>query len=440
MLLKRFGVIGFVLLFASGLAGANEGMWVFNTPPTAQVKAKYGFELSKPWLDHLRLSSVRFNSGGSGSFVSADGLTLTNHHIGAQCIHELSTGGKDYLATGFYAATQSQEAKCPNLELNVLESIEDVTSKVNAAVKPGLSIADQGQAQRAAMSAIEKNCAATTKLRCDVVTLYSGAQYHLYRYKKYTDVRLVFAPEFDAAFFGGDPDNFEYPRYDLDVSFFRVYENRKPARTDNYLKWSTTGVKENDLIFVSGNPGSTGRLNTMAQLEFLRDIQYPWTIESLARRDTLLQKFAAESTVNASMAHDVLFGVENSFKAIKGYQSGLLDPMLMAKKKTDEERLRQEVAANPKTQAAFGDPWSEIAKAMDVQKQIYFPLTYLERRGGFRGDLPGIARTLVRAADEKAKPNGGRLREFRDSALPSLEQDLFSIAPVYKALDGSAAG
>jgi hypothetical protein len=428
-------LIVFAVLLMAGVAAADEGMWLFNVPPTAKVKAAYGFDLTKAWLDHTQLSSVRFNNGGSGSFVSADGLTFTNHHVGAACIQQLSTGGKDYMKTGYSAKSRAEEAKCPDLELNVLQSIEDVTPKVNAAVKPNMSVADQGQAQRAAMSAIEQQCTTTTKLRCDVVTLYSGAMYHLYRYKKYTDVRLVFAPEFEAAFFGGDPDNFEYPRYDLDICFFRVYENDRPAHLDNFFKWSTTGVKENDLIFVSGNPGSTGRLNTMSQLEFLRDVQYPQVLKSLARRDALLKKFSAGSAENARTAQELMFGIENSLKAFKGYQSGLLDKNLMAKKAADEAGMRQAIASDPKKKSQFGDPWPEISKAMDVQKQIYYPLTYLERRGGFRGDLAGFARVLVRVAQEKTKPNGERLREYRDSALPSLEQDLFSAAPIYPSLE-----
>jgi hypothetical protein len=434
-MIRRLAWTVFVLLCVAGAAAADEGMWLFNAPPTTTVKAKYGFELTKPWLDHVRLSSVRFDNGGSGSFVSPNGLTFTNHHIAAECVQELSTGGRNYMKTGFYARTQTEELKCPNVELNVLQSIEDVTSKVNAALKPGMSVADQGQAQRSAMSAIEKDCATATKLRCDVVTLYSGAQYHLYTYKKYTDVRLVFAPEFAAAFFGGDPDNFEYPRYDLDVSFFRIYENNKPVQLTNFFKWSTSGVKEGDLIFVSGNPGSTGRLDTLSQLQFLRDVQYPWFLDSYARRDAVLKNFGASSAENARIAQDDLFGIENSLKAVKGYQSGLLDPALMAKKAAEENSMRQAVASDPKKKAQFGDPWSELSKAMDVQKQIYLPLTYLERRSGFRGDLAGIARALVRVAEEKTKPNGDRLREYRDSALPSLEQDLFSTAPIYKSLE-----
>jgi hypothetical protein len=433
--MRRAILISLALLSLAAIAAADEGMWLFNVPPTAQLKAKYGFDLTKAWLQHTQLSSVRFNNGGSGSFVSADGLTFTNHHVGSECIQQLSTGGKDYLKTGFSAKTQAEEARCPNLELNVLEEIEDVTAKVNAAAKPGMSVADQGQAQRAEMSAIEQQCATETKLRCDVITFYSGAMYHLYKYKKYTDVRLVFAPEFDAAFFGGDPDNFEYPRYDLDVCFFRVYENDKPAHLDNYLKWSAAGVKDGDLIFVSGNPGSTGRLNTMAQLEFLRDTGYPLVLYRLARRDDLLKKFGAESEEDARIAHEDLFSVENSLKAIRGYNSGLTDKALMAKKSAEESKMRQAIGSDAAKKAEFGDPWAEIARAMDTEKRIYLPLTYFERRAGFSGDLASSARILVRAAEERPKPNGDRLREYRDSALPSLEQDLFSSAPIYKSLE-----
>jgi Peptidase S46 len=423
------------VLAGMGLARADEGLWLFNLPPTAKIKAKYGFELTTAWLDHVRLSSVRFDNGGSGSFVSPDGLTFTNHHIAADCIHNISTGGKDYMKTGFYAKTRAEEAKCPDLELNVLEKIEDVTQRVKSAAKPGMSVAAQGQARRAAMAAIEQQCATATKLRCDVITLYSGAMYDLYEYKRYTDVRLVFAPEFEAAFFGGNPDNFEYPRYDLDISFFRIYENGKPVHLDNYFRWSTAGVKDGELIFVSGNPGSTGRLDTMSQLDFLRDTAYPLVLESFARRDAVLRKFSAVSAENARIAQEDRFGIENALKAIKGYESGLLDKSLMAKKAAAEDKLRQAVASDPKKKAEFGDPWPEITQAMNVEKQIYLPLTYFERRGAFRGELAGIARILVRAAAERPKPNGERLREYRDSALPSLEQELFSTAPIYKSLE-----
>src|SRR6202045_3685189 len=326
--------------FIPAAASADEGMWLYNEAPKDKIKAKYGFELTQQWLDHVRLSSVRFNNGGSGSFVSADGLTFTNHHVGAGCVQQLSTEGHDYIKTGFYAKTQAEEAKCPNLELNQLVGIEDVTDKVNAGVKPAMSAAEAGQAQRAAMSQVEKDCSTSTGLRCDVVVLYSGQVYNLYKYKKYTDVRLVFAPEFEIAFFGGDPDNFTYPRYDLDITFFRVYENDKPAHLDNYLRWSLNGVKDGDLIFVSGHPGNTGRLLTMAQLEVLRDVQYPAALRMYNRRIALLQDFSSQSEENARIAKEMIFGLENSQKAIPGYQSGLLDTPTLDSKAAEEAKLR----------------------------------------------------------------------------------------------------
>ena len=433
--MKRF--LSVLLTFAfmfSTLASADEGMWLYNAPPKDKIKATYGFELTQEWLDHVRLSSVRFNNGGSGSFVSADGLTFTNHHVGAGCVQQLSTEGHDYIKTGFYAKTQAEEAKCPNLELNQLVGIEDVTDKVNAGVKPEMSAADAGQAQRAAMSQIEKDCSTTTGLRCDVVIFYSGQVYNLYKYKKYTDVRLVFAPEFDIAFFGGDPDNFTYPRYDLDITFFRVYENGKPAHLDNYLQWSRTGVKDGDLIFVSGHPGNTGRMLTMAQIEFLRDVQYPSTLKLLQRRVTLLQEFSKQSEESARIAKEDIFGLQNSQKAITGYQSGLLDKTIMEVKAADQAKLRAAFKADPKN-AAAADPWEEIAQAIKLQQSIYPSLTYLERLRGFNSHLAQAARLLVRAAAEKPKPNQERMREFRDSNLPSFEQQLFSTEPIYKNLE-----
>jgi hypothetical protein len=432
--MKRFLTLLLAVAFMSpALVVADEGMWLYNAPPQDKIKAKYGFELTQQWLDHVRLSSVRFNNGGSGSFVSPDGLTFTNHHVGAACVQQLSTEGHDYIKTGFYAKTQTEEAKCPNLELNQLVGIEDVTGKINAGVKPGMSAADTGQAQRSAMSQVEKECSTSTGLRCDVVIFYSGQVYNLYKYKKYTDVRLVFAPEFDIAFFGGDPDNFTYPRYDLDITFFRVYENGRPAHLDNYLKWSQTGVNDGDLIFVSGHPGNTGRLLTMAQLEFLRDVQYPASLKYYARRIALLQEFSKESEENARIAKEEIFGLQNSQKAITGYQSGLLDRSIMDQKAADEAKLRASFKADPKN-AGASDPWEEIAQAIKTNASIYPNMTYLERLRGFP-NLAQIARSLVRAAQERAKPNPDRLREFRDSALPSLEQQLFSTEPVYKNLD-----
>jgi hypothetical protein len=435
--MKRFFSICLALSFLfSTVASADEGMWLYNEAPKDTIKAKYGFELTTQWLDHVRLGSVRFNNGGSGSFVSADGLTFTNHHVGAGCVQQLSSEGHDYIKTGFYAKTRAEEAKCPNLELNQLVGIEDVTEKVNAGVKPEMSAADAGQAQRAAMSQIENDCSKATGLRCDVVTFYSGQVYNLYKYKKYTDVRLVFAPEFDAAFFGGDPDNFTYPRYDLDITFFRVYEDGHPAHLDNFLQWSSTGVKDGDLIFVSGHPGNTSRLLTTAQLDYLRDVDYPSRLALYKRRIALLQDFSKQSEENARIAKEDIFGLQNSQKAITGYDSGLLDRSIMDAKAADEARLQAAYKADARNNGKT-DPWEEIAQAMKLQRDIYPQLTYLERLRGFASGLPQMARVLVRAAEEKPKPNGERLREFRDSALPSLEQQLFSTAPVYKNLDAA---
>jgi hypothetical protein len=433
--MKRYFSILLVFTFLlTTMASADEGMWLYNATPKDKIKTKYGFELTQQWLDHLRLSSVRFNNGGSGSFVSADGLTFTNHHVGAACVQQLSTEGHDYIKTGFYAKTQADEAKCPNLELNELVGIDDVTNKIEAGMKPEMSAAEAGQVQRAAMSQVEKDCTTATGLRCDVVVFYSGQVYNLYKYKKYTDVRLVFAPEFDAAFFGGDPDNFTYPRYDLDITFFRVYENDKPAHLDHYLQWSRTGVKDGDLIFVSGHPGNTGRMLTMAQLGFLRDVQYPSTLKVYARRIALLQEFSKQSEENARIAKEDIFGLQNSQKAITGYMSGLLDKTIMGAKAADEAKLRASFKADPKN-AGAADPWEEIAQAVKQQEAIFPNLTYFERMRGFASHMAQTARALVRVAAEKPKPNQERMREFRDSALPSFEQQLFSTEPIYKNLD-----
>jgi Peptidase S46 len=427
----RLLIFGLILALATPLALADEGMWLYNAFPKDRVQKQYGFVATQDWLDHLQLSSVRFNNGGSGSFVSADGLAFTNHHVGADCIGKLSTSGTDYMKTGFYAKTQAEEAKCPDLELNVLTGIDDVTAKVKAAAPAAMSTADAGKAQRSAMSAIEKDCAAAG-LRCDVVPLYSGEVYNLYKYKKYTDVRLVFAPEFDAAFFGGDPDNFTFPRYDLDITFFRIYENDKPVHLDHYLQWSKVGVKDGDLIFVSGHPGGTDRLKTVAQLQFLKNTDYPSRLANYKRRIDMFQKFSAESAENARIAQEDIFGYQNSQKAIKGEYEGLQDLAMMA---------QMNVAEREREQAYMGkhpgepNPWQEISNAMKTNREIYDALIYIERMRGFSTDLTTYARVLVRAAEEKSKPNGDRLREYRDSALSSLEQELFSTAPIYKNLE-----
>jgi hypothetical protein len=423
-----------VFLVLATSAMADEGMWLFNRPPRAMLKQRYNFDLSQTWLDHLQKSSIRFNSGGSGSFVSPDGLALTNHHVGLDCLAKISTAKRDYVVTGFHAKTRAEEVKCVDLELNVLMSIEDVTPRVTAAVTPGMSTEESQRSRRAIMSTIEKESLDKTGLRSDVVTLYQGGEYHLYRYKKYTDVRLVFAPEVAIAFFGGDPDNFEYPRYDLDICLFRAYENGKPVKTDSYLKFNADGPNDGDLILVSGHPGRTDRLNTLEHLEFFRDNTYPFNLNRLRRREVLLGNYAERSAENDRRAHDDLFGIKNSRKAYIGLLGGLQDPAIMKKKADAEAVLRQKVAADLQLNGAYGDAWQMVHNAFDTYRPFATEFRFVDGVA-FNSHLFDLARTIVRLADESQKPNAERLREYRESNIESLKQQLYSEAPIYEDLE-----
>ncbi len=409
---------------------ADEGMWLFNDPPRKLIKEKYGFDVTDRWLEHVQKASVRFNSGGSGSFVSEDGLVMSNHHVGADCLQKLSDKDHNYYRDGFHARTRDDEKGCHDLELNVLMSIENVTDRVNAAVKSGMPPEKAFLARRAVMAEIEKESSDKTGLRSDVVTLYQGGQYHLYRFKKYTDVRLVFAPEQQIAFFGGDPDNFEYPRFDLDVALFRAYENGKPAKIEHYLKWSKAGAADRELIFVSGHPGRTSRLMTVAELEYHRDERLPYILSRLYRMEVLLTAYSARNEENARRAKEELFGVQNSRKALNGRLAALLDPRLMNEKKANERKLKQAVNAHSEVKESLA-AWERIAEAQKVIAQSAVKFNLLEGADAFRSTLFGIARTLVRGAEERPKPNGERLREFVESARESLEFQLFSEEPMY---------
>lgn len=427
-------------LLLAAAAQADEGMWLFNNPPLKLLQEKYHFQPTPAWLEHVQKSSVRFDNGGSGSFVSPDGLVMTNHHVGADCLGKISTKDKNYLTTGFEAKSNADEPKCEDLELNVLMSIEDVTTRVAGAVQPGMDAASAEKARRAEINNIEKESRDKTGLRSDVVTLYNGGQYQLYRYKRYTDVRLVFAPQKSIAFFGGDPDNFEYPRYDLDICFFRVYEDDKPVHVENYLKWSESGAAEGDLIFVSGHPGRTERADTVAHLLYQRDYAVPGVLNLLRRREVLLDNYSERSAENTRRAEDELFGIKNSRKAYLGMLAGLQDPAIIAKKRESEKELRDAVSKDPKLSQSFGDGWDQVAATIKTLIKIrdeynLFAIGPQRRAQSFNSELFDIAIKLVRLAEETPKPNGERLREYSEAGLDSLKLQLFSDAPIYEDLE-----
>jgi hypothetical protein len=429
MFARSFRSISFIaaaLIAVTPVIRAEEGMWTFDNPPLKQLAAKYNFHPSQAWLDHLRLSSVRLNDGGSGSFVSPDGLLLTNHHVARGQLQKNSTAEHDYLRDGFYAPTPDKEMKSADLEINVLVGMQDVTGRVQGAAK---SIKDEKQALRAReaeIAAITKENKEKTGFRSDVVSFYNGGEYWLYQYKVFTDVRLVFAPEQQAAFFGGDPDNFTYPRYDLDMAIFRVYENGKPIHCDNYLKWSAKGAAPGELIFISGHPGSTSRQDTMAELMVERDVVEPAVTEYLKRRLAAAQAYAAKGPEQARQVGSTIFGIQNSLKVYIGRAEALADKSLIAKKQAEEDEFRQKIDANPEWKKQYGGVWDTIAKAEEqVKPEIRYQLF---RRTDSR--LFSIALQLVQYVAEIKKPDGERLPQFHDANLQSLKFQMLSPAPI----------
>ncbi len=415
-------------------ARADEGMWLFNQPPRELLRQRYQFDATDAWLHHLQKASIRFNSGGSGSFISRDGLLISNHHVGADALQKLSTSQKNYLRDGFYAKTPAEEIKCLDLELNVLESIEDVTARVNAAVPTDAAPGEAFAARRKIIAEIEKESQDKTGLRSDVITLWEGGAYHLYRYKRYTDVRLVFAPEQQIAFYGGDPDNFEFPRYDLDICIFRAYENGQPARIEDYLQVSKQGPHDGDLVFVSGNPGGTSRNLTVAELDELRDIALPFRLDALKWEEVLLDSWSARNQENMRRAKELSFGVKNSRKAFDGRLGGLLDPELMLAKATAESDFKSRLANKPEFAKALS-AFDKIADASKLLGENAVRYSLLEGSSGFNSESFHIARALLRAGEERPKPNGDRLREFSDSGRASLELALFSEKPIYPDME-----
>ena len=419
-------------LFSIPVSLADEGMWTFDNPPLKQLKERYGFEPTRAWLDHLRLASARFNDGGSGSFVSPHGLVLTNHHVALGQLQKVSSPSKDYVKDGFYARTEAEELKCPDLEINVLVAMQDVTARVRSAVKPGMTDEAALKARKAEIASIEKESLEKTGLRSDVISLYQGGEYWLYQYKKYTDMRLVFAPEQQIAFFGGDPDNFTYPRYDIDFALFRVYENGKPVENHDYLKWNAKGAGDGELVFVSGNPGSTSRLETMAQIETERDYDLPLILKTLNRWLDAAKQYSTQGSEQAREAANTVFGVSNSLKALDGRAQGLADKNLIDKMQKDETSFRGLVAGNPAWQQAYGGAWDTIAQAEMKHRQMVKMFRFYSLRGS---RLWGIALSIVQYVAEVKKPDGERLEGYHDSQLESLRFRLFSPAPIYPGFE-----
>ncbi len=406
-------------------------MWTFDNPPVKQLQEKYHFTPTKEWLDHVRLSCVRLNDGGSGSFVSPNGLLLTNHHVARGQLQKNSTKDRDYLKEGFLAATPEQEMKSPDLEVNVLVSMEDVTGRVLSAIKDAKTPEAEFAARKGVIAEIERESQQKTGLRSDVVTLYQGGEYWLYRYKKYTDVRLVFAPEQQIAFFGGDPDNFTYPRYDLDMALFRVYENGKPINSKDYLKWNPKGASDGELVFVAGHPGTTDRLDTVAQLEFQRDSLDPLELELIKARIATLEKYSAQGPEQAREAFSEIFNLQNSLKAIDGEYKGLLDKKIMDKKQQEENDFRSKVMSNPQWKPEYGGAWDAIAQAEKkmasrIKEQFFH---------GTNSQLAGYASSIVQYVAEVKKPDAQRLPGYHEAQLDSLKFRLASPAPIYPALE-----
>ncbi|MBU6405163.1 MAG: S46 family peptidase [Proteobacteria bacterium] len=420
------------LLAAVPAAWAGEGMWTLDNLPVKTLQEKYGFTPGAAWVQHVQGAALRLAGGCSGSFVSADGLVMTNHHCANECLAQISTPKKNYMSDAFIARSEKDEVRCPEIELNQLLAITDVTAQVNAATA-GKSGADFIKAQRAVIGNIENACAGkdARNLRCEVVSLYHGGRYDLYKYKRYQDVRLVFAPQQAIAFFGGDPDNFNFPRYDLDVTFLRAYEHGQPAHTPDFFKFNPAGPKAGELTFVVGNPGSTMRNYTIAQLKSLRDDRLLPLYGYLSEMRGVLWEYSRRGPEQAQQAGDELFGVDNSIKAFTGQLQTLNDPAFWAYKQKQEDALKAWVHADAARRAEYGDPWASIAKAEQVYAGLATPYRMLERGQGFDARLFQIARALVRGAIERAKPNAERLPPYRDSNLPALEQFLFSTAPVH---------
>ncbi|MDR1959813.1 MAG: S46 family peptidase [Planctomycetaceae bacterium] len=415
---------------------AEEGMWLYTNLPTRDIKEKYNIDITPEWLEHLQKASVRFGKSGSASFVSPDGLVMTNHHVGVGILEKLSTKEKDFVKNGFYAETREEEIKCPDVELNVLQKIEDVTPRVNAAVK-GQNMSQElaEKNRRLVISEIESEAEKATGMKCTVSAFFEGGLYHLYYYRKYDDVRLVFAPESALGFFGGDPDNYEFPRYCLDVTFFRAYENNVPAKTEHYLKWSENGAAENELVFVSGHPGRTDRLKTVAHLKFLRDTVHPFTLEKIYRKEVISKAFGEQSEENMRRIHTDIFRWTNYRKRYNGILLGLQDQSFMAQKEKAEQELRWRTPKRAIHSRDSRDPWHKVEEVIDQWKSVYHRHDLLETGSGFNSQIFSYARQIVRLAQEQEKPDAERLKEYQGTAVDTVKQAIQAEMPLFQDIE-----
>jgi hypothetical protein len=431
---RTFGALLLCGLSFIAVAQADEGMWTYDNFPSAKMHEKYGWAPDAAWLTHARLASIRLAQGCSGSLVSPDGLVMTNHHCARECVSDLGDAKHDYIATGFYARTSAEEKKCPQLEANQLVQISDVTKEVEAATA-GKAAREFHEAERMAKAKIESACGTAADVRCQVVTLYEGGVYDLYKYKRYQDIRVVFAPEEGIAFFGGDPDNFTFPRYDLDCAFVRIYDNGKPLRTSDYLKFATQGVKDGDIALISGNPGGTDRGDTLAELRFTRDVAQQFLLNVFSELRGELTEFGTKGAEEARTSNTMRFLIENSLKAYKGRELALVEGSLMTDKARAEEDLRKKVAADKKLAASTGGAWDAIASAVNHNRDIYVRRALLERLPAALSPVLSDAIELNRYAAEIAKPDGQRLEEYTDANFPALQQEIDSPATIHKELE-----
>src|SRR5688572_29398135 len=424
------------LLFSTGPALADEGMWTFQNFPSKKVAEAYGVRIDDAWLNRVQRSITRLESGCTGSFVSPDGLMLTNHHCVMQCLSELSSEKEDLVGKGFNAGSRAGERKCPGGIISVLMEVEEITPKINA-VTSGLDSAKANEIRKQELSKLEAACVEANKnaksgpLACESVSLYQGGQYFLYKYKRYDDVRLAFAPESSIAAFGGDPDNFNFPRWCLDFTLMRAYENGKPARTPDYLRWRPEGPRAGDPVFVPGHPGSTSRLLTLEQLKFNRTVTFPQYIARNSELRGRMIEWGKTGDEPQRIVQENLLGLENSLKVYRGLQSALLDDRLMDFKTTRERELRERVSNDAKLAQQTGSAWDDVGKSQARYREIYDRYLYLESGTGFNTDLFFYARLLVRGAAERAKPNEQRLREYADSNLPKISAGLLAATPIY---------